>query len=345
MTRAAFLPTPGDPFLNKLWFKLFEKYWQDEVDKLYVCINSPIEPDVVAFLIKMYKSNPKVTVVYHDRMLEHGWALKEIIKESNEDLVLLIEDDGLIFKSGAVKEQFDRIENGEVDIIGGHRQSSSLGIAQATQLKFNRPSTEAFLWPNFLFTKMEYLKKTDLVFGNKGFKAGETVPYLNWIPTEDEAMDTFGWMAIQLYAQELRVITLDQNHAMADDLEACASKTRAWEPSAKWVHWGSLSSMMSNFLFYDNGCPIGDWRSSQRIDINHIPKPVDLDTNRGAKADIESRVANTWLAYDLTHNDCHEILEFKIQYHLALLRLVESFGLDMGNITMKKKIYESLFNL
>ena len=343
MTRAAVLPTPGDPFLNKLWFKLFEKYWQNEVDKLYVLVNSKIEDSVVNFLRGMYTSNPKVVFLYRDHMIEHGWALKELILACKEDLIMLVEDDGMIFKSGAVKEQFDRIESGEFDVIGGHRQSSTPKIAEAVQRKFYTADLESFLWPNFLFTKTKYLMRTDLEFGAKGFKAGETVPILEAIFEEDQAMDTFGWATIQLYAQNLNIDFIEQYHAMAEDIMFYEQKTRMWDGQAKWCHWGSLSGMMTNWLRDDFGRPL---ESRSRVDtsVGVLGHSGELDSE-GGRMDFESRVAHTMLAFEKTFAECKEIDDFRKQYEGALQRLIAAFGLNTTNIFTKMRIYKELFDL
>jgi len=344
MTRVALLPTPGDPFLNKLWFTLFESRWQNEVDKLYVLVNSRIEPKVIAFLTKMYQSNPKVKFMYVDHMMEHGWALKELVLACKEDLVLLIEDDGMIFKSGAVKEQFDRIENGEVDVIGGQRQSSTPGIAIATMNKFSTGNMEAFLWPNFLFTKREYLMKTDLVFGSKGFKAGDKVPYLDWTTEQDEVMDTFGWGAIQLRAQGLRISLMEQYHAMGNDLYSHSFGYRMWDGKAKWTHWGSLSGMMTNWLVDKKGRPLESRQFAQEKNPYDITNSDPMD-NPDVVSDFESRIAHISLAFELTQEECNEIDEFRSEYREAIKRVIQVFHLSNALIQGKMNIYKELFNL
>lgn len=343
MTRAAVLPTPGDPFLNKLWFKFFEEKWQDEVDHLYVLVNSRIEKKVVNFLRKMYQSNPKVTFMYEDHMIEHGWALKKLILECKEDLVMLIEDDGLIFKSGAVKEQFDKIEKGEIDIVAGHRQSATPGISQATNDRFSVGSNECFMWPNFLFVKTEALKKTDMVFGSKGFKAGEEVPYLNWTATQEEAMDTFGWAAIQLRSQGQRIEYIEQYHAMNDDLWWYNRRERMWDGNCKWTHWGSLSSMMTNFLMDKRGRPL-----EHRMHIkgrNMAISNSDPMEDEGVKADFESRIANIGLAFDITQGECDSISNFREEYKNAIERVISVFDLRRDQLDFKKRIYKELFEI
>jgi len=345
MTRAALLPTPGDPFLNKLWFRLFETRWQGEVDRLYVLVNSKLEPKVISFLASMYQSNPKVKFMYVNHMMEHGKALTELIKECQEDLVMLVEDDGLIFETGAVKEQFDRIESGQFDVIGGHRQSATPGIAEAVKYKFYTEKMESFLWPNFLFTKREYLMNTDLDFGAKGFKAGEHVPILDTVFPQEQAMDTFGWATIQLYAQNLMIDYIEQHHAMAEDIMFYEQKDRMWKGNCKWVHWGSLSGMMTNWLLDKKGRPL-----EHRTHVDYEKDPYDIRNSdpmemEGVKSDFESRVANTMLAFELTEKECDAIDDFREEYRGALERLIPAFKLRMDKIIYKQKIYKELMKL
>ena len=342
MTRAAILPTPGDPFLNKFWFKMFEKNWQDEVDKLYVLVNSQIEDSVVEFLRKMYESNPKVKFFYVERMIEHGKALAFLLDMVEEELVMLIEDDGLIFKSGAVKEQFDRIEAGEVDVIGGHRQSSTPDIAKAVQHFFYTESMESFLWPNFLFTKTQYLKNTDRNFGAVGFKKGENVPFLNQSFETDQAMDTFGWATIQLYVQNLEIDFIEQYHAMAEDAMFYEQKQRMWDGKCKWTHWGSLSGMMTNFLLDRKGRPLENrTRITEEKDPFDIKNSDNIDSE-GVRMDFESRIANIMLAYEQTEKECDEIADFREEYKEAIDRVISVFRLDHSRIHNKIRIYKEL---
>jgi hypothetical protein len=344
MTKAILLPTPGDPFLNKLWFNLFESRWQKEVDKVYILLNSKIENSVVDFIRKFYTSNPKVVFLYENKMMEHGWAIKKLVLNCKEELVMLAEDDGLIFKSGALEEQFQKIEKKEFDVIGGHRCSATPGISERVKYTYYCEGNEPFLWPCFLFTRLEYLKKTDLVFGAKGFKKGDYIKELDWIvDTNEEAMDTFGWAAIQLYSQGLNIDFIEQYHAMAEDLQFYEHKQRMWDGNCKWIHFGSLSGMMTNWLIDDNNLPL-ESRNYPETKIDKLSNTDDM-TNPGVRADFESRVAHTWLAFEVTKNECNEISEFREQYEKAIIRLIGSFSLNTDEILRKMKVFKELLGI
>lgn len=348
MTKAALLPTPGDPFLLKFWFWLFENRWQEEIDKLYVCYNSRLEPEVVEFVKNFMTKNPKVEWLYFDHMIDHGKALKELLLICKEDLVMLVEDDGMIYKGGEITRCFNLIEQGKVDFVGSHRQSSSFNIADATKNKFDLFDHEVFFWPNFFFISRENLLKTDLDFGAKGFKRGDFIKELNWeVPDEDAAMDTFGWTSIQLRALGLRYELVDQWHSMAEDLMFFREKRRSWTEDNHWCHLGSLSSMMTNFLFDHNGYPLESRKSPHRppaIDPFNIPQPPNQQ-DEGPKQDMESRVANLILAFRRVENQCDEIGEFRSEYAAALNRLTNSFGLRGGQIEDRIQAYKILYTM
>lgn len=346
MTKAALMPTPGDPFLLKFWFFLFEKYWQNEVDRLYVLYNSRMELPVVEFVRSFMTKNPKVVFLYEDHMIEHGNAIKALVNICQEDMVMLGEDDGMIFKEGAVKEQFEKIESGKTDIVASQRQSSTLHIAEIAQQRFGTWNTEAFFWPNFFFIEKKYLLETDQHFGAKRFDKGEHIAELNWIVDEESALDTFGWTSIQLRAKGLRIDLVDQYHAMAEDLIFFREKIKSWKGDSKWCHLGSLSGMMTNFLYDDAGYPLESrsHRASPPIDPNNIPKPVDI-ANEGPKQDFESRVANVLLAFERTQGECDAIAEFRDQYRRAIDRLVKCFELRTSLIQRKIDAYKILYTM
>jgi len=77
--RAALLPSRGDPITLRLVFHYFETVWQDEVDKLYINVNSTCEPEVIEY-IKKFTTHPKVVFSYDDHNLDHGGSLTKMFK-------------------------------------------------------------------------------------------------------------------------------------------------------------------------------------------------------------------------------------------------------------------------
>jgi hypothetical protein len=89
-TRAALLPTPGDPFLLDLWIA-FYKRWETYIDSLYVLVNSPADKSVIDYIENAFKSqSSKVHFMYVDRQIEHGEALQRMLSRVAENIVMLI---------------------------------------------------------------------------------------------------------------------------------------------------------------------------------------------------------------------------------------------------------------
>src|SRR3990167_634912 len=182
MSRAAFIPTPADPFLLKLWFSFYPR-WMDEIDRLYVYVNSDSPKKVIEYVEGIVNSYPKTFFIYIDHQIEHGEALRQMVQLATEDYIMFVEDDAFIFKSGQVNKCFERIKSGEVDAVGSKRGSCSLWLYQRASEKWgidnsglgdNGPN----FWPNFFFAKREDLLKVSN-FGARHWKEGEPVRTLN----------------------------------------------------------------------------------------------------------------------------------------------------------------------
>ena len=106
MSRAVILPHPADPFLLMYWLHFFDEVWGSEVDKLYIYVNSPMERPVIDYMRDLCAKNPKISWQYNDVQVEHGYAIKRTLDIVQEDHVMLIEDDGFIFRPGIVDNCF-----------------------------------------------------------------------------------------------------------------------------------------------------------------------------------------------------------------------------------------------
>lgn len=125
-TRAAILPFPGDPFLLTYWLKMFDEVWGQDVDKLYIYLNSSVEKVVVDYIRDLCNARPKISFQYNDKQIEHGDAINRTLDIVEEELVMLIEDDAFIFKPKTVDYCFNLLETGEAEIVGSKRGSCSL---------------------------------------------------------------------------------------------------------------------------------------------------------------------------------------------------------------------------
>lgn len=342
MSRGVILPTPCDPFQLILWWDMFRQNAMPNVDKLYVYLNSSVGGEVVSFIKRYVLNDPRITIRYSNRMIGHGEAIKRMLKEVGEDYVCLIEDDCIVFRP-AFDDLFMKLETKQVDMIGSHRQSSSENIAWAAQQKFHFPThLEQFFWPNLFFTDTERLRKTDQNFGSKHFEVGEEIKELGWVVDGEVGNDTFVWASIQLRASSPKVEWIEQYHAQVDDPDFQRAGYRAWNGQAQWVHIGSLSSMMMNFLLDDQGYPL----MHRGVGTPHetFPIPKEIESEAG-KQEIESRFAHTILAYEYAKGRCGKIQDFVDVYGRALEKAIMEMRLNRERIQYRIDIYKNLYGI
>ena len=322
-TRAVFISCGGDPYLFLLMVRL-SKRWIDEVDKIYLCYNATISPDIFDY-INTFCVGPKYHTIYVDHPLGFGDPIKWCLKYCIEDLIVLLEDDGFVYQPGLLDSMFKRMESGECDALGSPRFSCSQGIAEATKKKYNLDYSGTGdkgpnFWPNFLFLKREDLLKTDLFFGGKGWKKGEYIKELDMTCEEDEAGDTFVWTCIQLRAMGLKFIDILQCHASPTEIEDIPLKRYNHEKGFfGWIHGGSLSSGWNSFL------------------VTPQIEPQGL-----GKQEFETRAA-FWELISETEEISDE--EFTKKYKEGIKRFISECKLDRTRIDQKKEFYKNLLQI
>lgn len=332
MTKAVLLSAGGDPFIASLVLKLWKERWYDEIDKMYICYNNHAGVPLSAsqeFISKAIE-DPKVVLIYHKEGIGNGAPITEMAKICTEDLVMLLEDDGFIFESGAASKAFEQIESGSTDMVGSPRFSCGAEIGEAAKKKYNLDysgygDVGPWFWPNFFFCKREDLLKTDLNFASFTFNPGDYCKELNYTFKETNHGDTFVWACIQLRALGLRSQAIPQHHAGPFEIEDKIKGEQNWhltQRSFPWIHGGSLSSGWSGYL------------------TDRIPDT----SNDSAKQEIETRVA----FWDIASAD--EVREgafhgFVRDYRDGIRNLVDKANLDVDRIEKKIKIYRDLMKI
>lgn len=347
-SRAALLPFPGDPFLLKFWLKFFHEVWGDEVDKLYVLINSPIEKSVVEYELELLR-HEKVVPIYIDHQIEHGAGIDLMLGQCEEEYVMLIEDDGYIFKPGYVDKYFSLLENGNYDVIGSPRGSCSMEIYEAARVMFGL-SYEGLgdhgpnFWPNYLFTKRDTLLETDRNFGARAWKTGEKIEPLNYIvPDGIEVVvgDTFVNTSLQLRAKfsNDRILEIPQYHASPDDIEDHDNGRFLFNGSAMWTHIGSLSTGVGGVLIDDQGRALARRLIDPPKEDPSVPGQCTTEQER---REWERRVAAWEMFLQYALPDMNKINEFYMLYRRALDRIIGQFQLRRELIERRKEIFKEL---
>lgn len=342
-SRAVLLPHPADPFMLKYWLKFYNEVWGGEIDKLYILINSPMEFDVVKYMIDLVARDDKIRCDYITRQIEHGAAIDEMLTYCHEDYVMLVEDDGYIFKPGVINYYFNLLETNEYDVIGSPRGSCSMEIWDRSKELWNLDysgygDVGPNFWPNYFFTRRGILEKTDRNFGARSWKKGERIEPLDYVVQEEVcASDTFVNTSLQLRAENYKIKTIPQYHASPDDLEHFKKKRFLFDGKAPWTHIGSLSSGTHGVLIDDFGRPLARRSIDPPKDTARVPGQCNTLQEQN---EWERRVV-FWSMF-LDNSDPNEIPEFRREYEKAINRVITQFHLSQQSIAIKKAIYRSI---
>jgi hypothetical protein len=256
MSRAALLPTLGDPVLLNFWFR-FYKNFQDEIDTLYVRVASPLSEDILDYLTPEVRDLDFKILRWPTRA-QHGDNINAILEECTEDHIILMEDDVFVLQPNRIGPLFQRIEDDEVDCIGSTRGCCSPELIAAITDEFGLSDMPASpehplnqcpnLWPSVFLSKAETLKATTRDFNAARWAPGESIEGLRWVSDKEECGDTFVRTSIELRAAGCRIDYVHQNHAGPVDIQQSKTEVGLFGPPPPWVHFGSLSTFMTPFL-------------------------------------------------------------------------------------------------
>lgn len=350
--RAAFLPYPGDPFLLNYWLHFFDTVWGDEIDRLYIHMNSPIEQPVVDYIKSLVDARPKITMIYKSNQIEHGKALDELLEICQEDYIMWVEDDGFIFKKGQVDRCFKALESGEYDIVGSkrgscHQEILSRGNALWGTETIGEGDSGCNFWPNFFFTRKELLLKTDRDFGAHAWHKGDVIKELGDYTIQDDVAygDTFVWGSLQLHAMvpPNRILYVNQYHGSPDDLDHFQRSYNLFDGIAPWCHIGSLSSGVGGLLQDGHGRSLAR-RLIDESKGDNVPIPNYCNTEQ-EKNEFERRV-QWWLRFWQYTVDqgqlSQEMANFAILYKQSLDRIISEYGLSMSRIERRQRAYSTI---
>lgn len=344
MSRAALLPTPGDPFLLRYWLDLYDRVWRSEIDQLYICINTPLPKYVVDYEISLCNQYGAKYLYFPDQ-IQHGDALNALLDICEEEYVMLIEDDGYIFRSGYVHDQFRKLEEDRFDVVGSKRGSCSRDILEWAQAKwgiagFGHGDNGCNFWPNFFFTKKQILLDTDRNFNARTWERGELIEPLERIAIELTVGDTFVNTSLQLHARGYRMDYIPQYHGSAEDIDHYNDRYNIFDGQAPWTHVGSLSSGISGVLMDNNG------RSLSRIEKDPpkaetvIPNYCNTEQEKG---EWERRVQWFYRFWTTADNKIpYSMLAFWQLYGDAVNRVIDQYGLSRSKIAKRINIYATI---
>jgi len=347
-SRAAILPYPADPFLLNYWLKFFDNVWGEEIDKLYIYINSPIEKEVNDYIIELCEARPKIDWILNHSQIDHGEIINQTLNFVKEDLVVLLEDDSFIFKTDIVNKAFTLIESGEYDIVGSKRASCSMEILKRAKevwgIDYEGYGDQGCnFWPNCFFIRKELLLATDRNFCGKTWLKGDIIEALdNYIIQEDICTsDTFVNTSLQLrrLVPSGRIAYLNQYHGHPDDPQHFIDHTSLFDGKAAWTHVGSLSSGISGVLMDNQGRSLARRQIDPPKSEGAVLNPEWCKTEM-EKGEWERRVCFWSLFFDASNPS--KIAEFRRLYHQAIERIIIQYRLSRKSIDHRKYIYRTV---
>lgn len=328
MSRAAFLSAGGDVFIASMVLELWKKYWYDEIDHMWICLNNHAgtPKEAISEFLAKWSQEPKVRIIFSPQGWGNGKPISLMTKCSDDDLVMLLEDDGFIFTPGKVNHCFQQIESDLTDALGSPRFSCGQEIAEALKQRYSLDysgygDVGPNFWPNFFFCKREDLLKTDLNFGSKTFLEGQYYPELNHQMEKTEHGDTFVWGCIQLRALGLRSQNIPQFHCSPTEVQDKDQKTMNWiGETPYWLHGGSLSTSWNGYL---------------------TGNPPDLSNDNAIK-ELETRIAWWTICSDVVDG----FDDFKVQYKQGIENILNNHSaFDRKRVDQKISLYRGLLKV
>jgi hypothetical protein len=252
--RTALLQTFGEACTVAYWLRNFAT-WRDEVDQLIVLVNNLDYPDQQEHARKAFGEVGATVHIFPGRV-SHGDCIDRLVSEAHaadpDGLVVLVEDDAYVRHPGAVRAAFDRIERGEVDVIGSPRNEEY--ISDPVIGPWGPPTKDwvelgRVLWPAFLFARSADLMATNRRFGYDKWQIGQTIAGLDievtqelcdYLRTGSEAgLDVFYGASFQLRGMGLRIEHV--NHVRPWLPET----TKAWvKEDPPWFHVTEVSQFV-----------------------------------------------------------------------------------------------------
>lgn len=339
MSRAALLPTRADPFFLRLNFLYFENVWQNEVDRLYVLLNSPVEIEVIDSIQSFLSTNSKVDFEYIDHGIGHGNALANLMKRANEDVLLFIEDDSIIFKKGIVDTLCNLIEKNVVDCVGTPRYDL-YNVQKHEAIEYfadDRILPGGDYWPCFFFARRCDLMKTDMHFAPKSMKTGEHIPSLQWATTKDDFFDTCGWVSWQLKAMKLRFLDVEQYRNTPQDVDGM---TLIFDGVCPWIHTGSDTSAQENIFTDDKNVSL-----ARRTTEGELPFCENIGCQGVNPLEIEKRIAWALLSWRVFRKDFNNISDYADLYKKSIDKYIIGCKLNMIRIEKFIEIYRKLISV
>lgn len=210
-----------DPYHAIFYKKLYDKYWKNEVDGIYIMLSGNNYLSAAQFIKDLWKDEAKY-IDYRPDLNDHGQTLNVLYpKVKDSEVIMIMDSDEWIFRNGVISNLANYILKDDYDIVSSFCNSGSQRLVG--KIVDNLTKTRgARLNPMIAFIRKSVLDKVeDLHFGAKIFNPGDRIKQINWtVPqyfplnygeNKVECMDTAGWLGVQLMALTNKIKDIEMN--------------------------------------------------------------------------------------------------------------------------------------
>lgn len=248
-TRSVVLGTLYNPFIIRYWLENFKK-WQHKVDAVYLCHDRTHVPEIKNFLDSEVSKFPKIHVL--DNLGGWPYNMEQAIKQTKEDLILVIHDDTYFYNPSILDTYFDEAEKGKVITPLFVSYAPVQAVDEAVKRKYpfmpwrvgEYTSCSFLLY--LLFCSRENYLKTDIDFSGNLWEKGEYIKELDFTPEERFGGDTGFRFGFQLLHKNVEVKPIKANNLsnIAHEVDPLKTFNEMVEGKLDWLHLQNVSNMI-----------------------------------------------------------------------------------------------------
>lgn len=190
--------------LFEQWLKL-APIWASEIDTFYLIDQ---EMDFTADDERRLKEIIPNTKILKSEVSGHHWnQFKWVIPKIEEENMLFLDCDALIFEPGVIDGWFQGVENG-ADFVGSFDGSGGLQEIIKQEYPQMRLLGNRMGSYYFILTKKLLALVGDYHFEADYFKPGTVIPELNYVTKEGDWVDSFGVFTLQMLHKGAKMMAI-----------------------------------------------------------------------------------------------------------------------------------------
>jgi glycosyltransferase involved in cell wall biosynthesis len=255
MTRSVIIGTLYNPFIIRYWLENFKR-WQHKVDAVYLCHDRKHVPEIKKFLDKEVAKYSKIHIL--DDLGGWPYNMEQAIKQTKEDLILVVHDDTYFYNPEILDVYFDEAEKGKVitPLFVSYAPIQAVDDAVKNKYPFMPWRVGEYTSCSFLlyllFCSRENYLKTDVDFSNNLWEKGEYIKELDYTPEERFGGDTGFRFGFQLLNSGVEVKPIKANNLsnIAHETDPIKTFNEMVKNGLDWLHLQNVSNMIP--LWFDS---------------------------------------------------------------------------------------------